>query len=167
MKISKFSKPKNQTLEEIVSDSYKPINKKLQERARVLLKYFMPGLYHGLLLAEFLYRHKEVIINTIQKVANIWSDNQSPVSKKILSTAGEVLEGGLKIAKKELTENAISYIASTFAEESVNIIDKTGVIDTVSKEVKLENQKERFKDLLKDTIEKQVENVLKSDGGKK
>jgi len=161
-KINKFTKLKNQTLEEIVSDSYKEINVKLAERAKVTLKYFAPGLYQGLLIADFLYRNRGVIINTIQNVTEIWSDEQAPVSEKIFATAGEVLKNGAEIVKKELTKKAISYIASEFADEAVSIIEDKGISDTVGNEVLIKDQKERFEDLLKDTLKKQIANKLES-----
>lgn len=160
--LNKYLPHKENTLEEIVTSHYKKIDEKLEIRARTLLKYFTPGLYHGLLFAEFLYRHKEVIVKTIANVAQIWSKGDTPVSEKVITTLEEIVKGGTDIAKKELRDNMISYVSSEFAEEAVGILEEKGIVNTVVQEVKLENHKERFKDLLNDTIEQQTEGVLTS-----
>jgi len=68
--------------EEILSraggTTYKEINKNLEARAktigsRTLLSVLAPGLYDGLQLLEFLYKHGDVIIKTAQKVVDIES----------------------------------------------------------------------------------------------
>lgn len=160
--LKKYSSPRANNLENIVSNSYNSIDEKLEERAKTALKYFAPGLYQGLAFIEFLYKHRNVIIRTIDNVAQIWSDGTSPVSEKIFSTVGEVAHGGVDIARKELKDNWKSYVASAFSQEAVKLIEERNIIDTVANEIDLPGHKERFKDLLEDTIEKQTEEVLQS-----
>lgn len=119
-----------------------------------------PGLYQGLQIFEFLYKHSGTIVKTIENVVDIWSDDSAPVTDKIVGTAGEVLQGGYEIAKDEFKDKGVGIIASAFAETATNAIENTGAINTVSEAVGLENHSGRFKDLLEDTIEKQTTNVL-------
>jgi len=154
-------------LESIVNESYKNIDKTLEARAKTTLKYLAPGVYQGLILLEFLYKRRGVIMKTIDTVAGIWSDDSTPVSDKVLSTAGEVVKVGAEIVKDEFKEKGVSYIAGAFADQATEAIDQTGAIDTVSNAVGLSDHKDRFKDLLEDTIEKQTELVLKKAMGDK
>lgn len=158
--MKKFGKTADQNLEDVVRDSYKSINTNLESRAKTALKILAPGVYESLLIAEFLYKHRETILNTIENVVGIWSDDATPVSDKVIATAGEVIEGGAEIAKEELKDGAAGYIASKFAEVAVDEIEETGAIDTVAKAVSLPQHKERFKELLQGTIEQQVDSTL-------
>jgi hypothetical protein len=160
-RLTKFSSYKNTSLESIIRNSRHNINEKLEARAKIALKYIHPGAYYGLLAAEFLYKHRDEIFKTIKDVADIWSKD-TPVSDKIASTAGRVLEAGVDVAKDELKEKAVSIIASKFSEAAVETIDQYGVIETVSQEVGLSDHKERFKELLQDTIKQQASDVLKN-----
>ncbi len=161
-KLIKYTSPKTQRLEDIVSNSYGSIENKLKERAKITLKYFMPELYHGLLIAKFLYKHRRVIIQTIENVAQIWSEGTTPVSDRVITTTIEIIKGGVDIAKVELKERIVSYIASEFSKEAVILLEKKGVVDTVAKVVTLEDHKDRFSSLLEDTIEQQTKKMLES-----
>lgn len=161
--LSKYSS-KRDSLEGIICDSQKSINKNLEARARIALKYIHPGAYYGLLAAEKLYKHREIIFETIENVAEIWSEDTS-ISEKLVDTAGEIVKGGAEVAKDELKERLIGYVASEFSEEVVNRLEDEKIIDTIANEIPLESHKDRFKDLLRDTIEKQMESSLESVAG--
>ena len=160
--LGKFnSNDKESELEKIISNSRTSINETLEARAKVALKYLHPSAYFGLLVAEFLYRHRERIYKTIDTVVDIWSED-SDTSEKIIETAGEIVKTSVDIAKKEVKDKVVEYVASKFSESVVNQLDDAGVIDGVSNEVLLRGHKERFKALLEDTIEKQTRKVIES-----
>ena len=148
-------------LEQIIHKSRKSIIKHREAHARAALKYLYPEAYSGLLLAEFLYKHKEVIYKTIEDIDEIWSDDSS-ISEKIVETGATIIKSGAEITKKELKEKVIDYISSKFAEAATDKIDRNKIIEKVSGEVGLEDHADRFKDLLKNTIQEQTADTIES-----
>ena len=157
--LNKYKKPKSDRLEDIVSDSSKSIIKHRQAIAKISLKFLYPEGYYGLLLAKTLYKHRERIYKTIDDVVTIWSED-GPISEKIVKSGMKIVGVGADILKKEIKEKFISYVSSRFSEAVVEKIDEKGIIEKVANEVNLENHSDRFRDLLKDTIEKQTTDTL-------
>lgn len=151
-----------QSLDNIVTGSSKNLTKKGYPYSKGALKYFSPEGYAALLLLEIAYRNKTRLNKAINKTARIW-EKDAPISEKLGETAIEALSTAKDIIKKEGKDYIRRQVSEEFSDLAVDKLEDVSFIDTVSDSVGLPNHRERFKELVKDTINKEVNSTLEGD----
>lgn len=62
--------------------------------------------------------------------------------------------------KKKGMSYVVSLVARELSDAAIETVDEAGIFDKIDTALNIPNGGDRFKDLLKDTIEKETENTL-------
>ena len=136
------------------------INEKGVDTVRRIATIYDPTIGAVVKVAEFVYKNKEELSEAYSEIRYTWSSDAS-LEEKIAETASTIVHTAATITKKEGKDALIKYAASELSDAAVEAIDREGTFDKVDSALNIPRAGERFKDLLHDTIEKEIENSLK------
>ena len=129
------------------------------DKIRSIVTVFDPTLGTIVKVAQFVYENREELAEAYTEISNTWSSDSS-LEEKISETAYTVVGTTTTIVKKKGLSYVVSLAARELSDAAVETVDKTGVFDKIDTALKIPNAGDRFKDLLKNTIEKETENTL-------
>lgn len=93
------------------------------------------------------------------EINQTWSSDAN-LEEKIVDTASTVIHTTATIVKKEGMASVVKLAAKGLSNTAISVVEEEGIFDKVDSALNIPNAGDHFKDLLKDTIEKETENSL-------
>ena len=135
------------------------INEQGIDKIRSVVSVYDPSLGTVIKVAQFVYENREELTEAYTEISNTWSSDRS-LEEKIINTANTVISTTATIIKKKGISYVISLAAQELSDGAIESVDNAGIFDKIDGAINIPNAGDKFKDLLKNTIEKETENAL-------
>ena len=135
------------------------INREGVDKVRKIVSVYDPALGTITKVVQFVYENREELMEAYSEINQTWSSDAS-LEEKIVDTASTIIHTTATIVKKEGMASVVKLAAKGLSSVAVNVVEEEGIFDKVDSALNIPGAGDRFKDLLKDTLEKETENSL-------
>jgi len=135
------------------------INREGVDKVRKIVSVYDPTLGTVIKVAQFVYENREELMEAYSEINQTWSSDAN-LEEKIVDTASTVIHTTATIVKKEGMTSVVKLAAKELSSAAVSVVEEEGIFDKVDSALNIPGAGDHFKDLLKDTIEKETENSL-------
>jgi len=148
-------------LEDAVDSAYQSVSRDISRGqigdAAVILNCFFPGTTTAIYAAEVTWRHRSKFIDAAQSLGNIWVNDETPVTEKVVHSANMAGKTLVEIVKAEGESFVKKKLPGLIADGAIELLEEHDIPAKLTDDTPFEG----FTPIIKEMISTTIQNISK------